>query len=337
MKISFIITAWKEHKTIGQAIESILLPEYNNLPSINDKEIEFEIILVAPDDPTHDFARKKLEELKFDLKNYIALKDPQKGKPTALNIAFKKASGDYWILTDGDTFIGKDSITPLVAKIIENPNFGAVSGRPKSIDRKSDIFGYWGNLLADAAHHKRMVTLENQKNGLGFAVMTAIDKVFNTNSNKPTNQPQFFVISGYLSIVKKLDFELPEDVLSDDAYISYKLWEENKLIGYSADSLVYIKFPKNLSDWYKQKSRSLGGFIQLWKYGFVNEKNKSRSFLGELIYFWFPINYARSFRELFWSILLYPARLFLWIRIWWERKILKKSFERTWVRVESTK
>jgi cellulose synthase/poly-beta-1,6-N-acetylglucosamine synthase-like glycosyltransferase len=38
------------------------------------------------------------------------LKDPGKGKPTALNSGFRKVKGKILILTDGDVLIVKNSI-----------------------------------------------------------------------------------------------------------------------------------------------------------------------------------------------------------------------------------
>lgn len=317
MKLTILITAWKEHKTIGQCIEAIVNPVYQNIP-----ELDYELMLVCPDEMTKQVAVEKLTELNFDMTKFVHVEDPQKGKPCALNLGFKKASGEILILTDGDTYIGTGSINPLVNKLLSDETIGAVSGRPISKDRSSTMLGYWGHLLADAAHHKRTITLTQNKSGMSSKVITNKD---------------FFTISGYLCAIYKPKYKLPEDVLADDAYISYKTIRQGKRISYEPSATVYVKYPNTLKDWYNQKARSLGGYIQLWKYGFVTDENKTRSFGSELQYFWFPIKYAVGFKQLIWSLLLYPARLFLWFRIFIERKILKKDFTKTWSRIESTK
>lgn len=308
--ITIIITAYKEAKTIGGLIESILDPKFQNVP-----REEFEILLACPDDETLNAATSKLDEFNFDMNYFIHVKDPKKGKPTALNMAFKKANGSILILTDGDIVkFGLNSINPLIIKLRASQNAGGVTGRPISADRKTDIFGYWGNLLADAANDKRLKTLTNDP-----------------STNK------FFVMSGYIMCIYKPEFTIPENVLADDAFISYKIKESGKNIYYEENSLVYIKYPSNLNDWYKQKCRSLGGYIQLHKLGVINVSNKTRSFWGEIEYIKFPISYANSAKEIFWSLLLYPVRLYLWLRVFVERKLFEKSFESTWVRIESTK
>lgn len=308
--LSIIITAYKEGRSIGAVLESLFNSEYQNTPNM-----DYEVILACPDDETENAAREKLTELNFDFTKFVRVKDPQKGKPTALNMAFEIAKGDILILTDGDVVkIAKNSVNSLITALQRDKMIGGVTARPMSADRKINVFGYWGNLLSDAANDKR---LKDMKSNLA--------------------QNKFFVMSGYLMCIYKPNFKLPAEVLADDAYISYKIKESGKAIVYEPLAQVYIKYPTNLSDWYKQKSRSLGGYIQLHQMGVLNHENRTRNFTSELEYFKFPFQYATSLHELWWSLLLYPVRLFLWIRIFVERKILRKSFSRTWVRIESTK
>jgi hypothetical protein len=100
---------------------------------------------------------------------------------------------------------------------------------------------------------------------------------------------------------------------------------------------VNVKYPKNFKDWMDQKLRSVGGYMQLWSYGVVKKDSVVRNFWKELKYFFFPIKYSRNIREFIWSLYLYPLRLYLWIRIFWEQKIKKKEIFEPWARIESTK
>jgi len=304
--ISVIITAYREEKSIGNVIKSIV----KNAPTEN-----YELILVCPDDPTLIAANQAILELGIANDIFRHIKDPMKGKPYALNLAFSAAKGEILILTDGDIVNLEDnSIQLLVNKLKLNLNSGGVSGRPVSADNKNSLFGYWGHLLADAAHSKRYDTLKD-----------------NIQENT------FFVMSGYLMGIFKPNFTIPANILSDDAYISYKIANQHKYILYEPNAKVYIKYPTNIHDWFKQKCRSLGGYIQLHKMGIITHSTKSRSFWGEVAYSNFPIEYATTLKEFFWSLLLYPTRLYLWLRVFVERKFFEKSFEKTWVRVESTK
>lgn len=312
--ISVLITAFKEEKTIAKCIQSIADGQYSGISN------NFEILLACPDDATFQAAQAQIGVMGLEAK-FSFLRDPGKGKPTALNMLMGKAKGDIWILTDGDVYFGEKAVANLV-KHFEDSNVELVTGRPKSADSKDSMMGYFGHLLSDAANHKRNVDLTDAPVGKG---MTFVKK------------RSFFPVSGYIYAVRKTDIRFPVDCLVDDAYISYIVHNNGGKIEYANDAVAYVKYPTNLSDYFKQKARSTGGYIQLWQYNIVKPDTKTRTFGRELEYFWFPIKYAKNIRQLFWSLMLYPIRLWLWLKIFWDRKIVKKDFVKTWVRIESTK
>jgi cellulose synthase/poly-beta-1,6-N-acetylglucosamine synthase-like glycosyltransferase len=145
-------------------------------------------------------------------------------------------------------------------------------------------------------------------------------------------------MSGYIMATRNYDFDIPQNVLSDDAYISYSIRNASKQIAYAPDAKCYVKYPTTLKDYYKQKVRSLGGFVQLKNFGVFKRDKQSRSILIELNYSFFAIRYARNIKELQWSLLLFPIRLVTWFKILWERVLLKKDMPKSgWERIESTK
>ncbi len=298
-KISFLITAFDEAKTIANCLDTLISPKFV------EGKYDFEILLACPDKETHETAKKALKKRGLENK-LIHVKDQKKGKPMALNLLFHKASGDYWILTDGDTYFDKNASTNLIKKISKK-NLDLVSGRPISADKKDNFWGYIGHLLANAAHQRR-------------------------------SEGSFFPASGYLMAIKARQLRLPSKCLSDDAYISYNIYNSKGKVGYSPESKVYIKYANNLKDFLIQKKRSVGGFVQLLEYPEIQVKKKpTRSIWIEISYVFFPIKYAQNLQQLIWSLGLYPLRLYMWVLIFWERKILQKSFTKTWQRVESTK
>ncbi len=314
MKVSILLTAWKEEKTIGNSIETI----------IGKYKGDFEVLLAIPDAGTQEAAINKAKELGIEDRIWISdfAKDGKpKGKPAELNYLMDKATGDIWFFGDGDVSFGDDVIEKML-KHFDDETVYAVTGRPVSEDQKDSLMGYMGNLLADAAHHKRTIDLSNVTTGKSSAFV----------KKRP-----FFPVSGYLFAMRKTDIRAPKDTLVEDAFFSYEVFNRGFKIEYEPEAKVYVKYPKNLSDYFKQKKRSVGGYIQLWSYGVVKDATKTRSFWRELEYFWFPLTYAKNLKELFWSLLMYPIRLWLWIVIFWERKVQNKDFTKTWVRVESTK
>ncbi len=188
------------------------------------------------------------------------------------------------------------------------------------MDSKDNVFGYWGHLLSDSADHRRINTMERAEGDYYVSSKT------------------FFPMSGYIMATRKTTFNIPSNVLSDDAYISHQLRNQEYEIAYAPKAVCYVKYPTTLRDYYKQKVRSLGGFIQLQRMGVFKRDKQSRSFWIELGYTFYVFKYAKNVKEFFWSILLFPVRLLTWIKIFWERTLLKKDMPSSgWERIESTK
>lgn len=311
--ISVIIASRQEPKTIAKCIKCIADTKYSGLNNT------FEILQVSPDKETLDAGKKAIQELKLPQSSYIQIKDPMKGKPYALGLALKQAKGDILLFTDGDTYFEKNSVKNLLLPF-EDSSIGGSTGRTISMDKRDTPMGYWGHLLADAAHHRR-VSLMNIK-----------------KKNYYVSGKQFFPMSGYIMATRNYDFNIPSNVLSDDAYISYFIRNIGKEIAYTPKAICYVKYPSTLNDYYKQKVRSLGGYIQLKRLGIFKRDKQSRSLGIEMKYALFVLKYPKNIKELLWSLLLFPVRVMTWIKIYWQRVILKKDMPKSgWERIESTK
>lgn len=221
--ISIIITAYKEEKTIGKAIQSIL---NNNL------DFPYEILVIAPDKETLDTANVFAGK---DSKIKV-IKDAGDGKPSALNKAIDFAKGEILVLTDGDVYIGDKSLAHLLNPL-KDKKVGAVCGHPISLDSKDSLFGYWAYVLTNIAHERRITAIENKK--------------------------RFFCSGYLFAIRKNLFPKLNKELLSEDGFISHNVYESGHIIEYSKNSEVYIKYPNNFSDWILQKKRSAGGYNQI--------------------------------------------------------------------------
>ena len=156
-------------------------------------------------------------------RNYKQVKyveDPGKGKPIALNLAFKEAKGEILILTDGDVYVSKNSVNLLIEKFTNK--VGAVSGHPVSLENRNSFYGYVSHLLIDIGDKIRKKLIKKQ---------------------------EFIVCSGYLYAIKSnIIKEIPEDILSDDAYISRFIANRGYKIDYAEDAFVYVKYPNSLKD-----------------------------------------------------------------------------------------
>jgi cellulose synthase/poly-beta-1,6-N-acetylglucosamine synthase-like glycosyltransferase len=291
--LSIILTSYKEEKTIANAIQSIL---------DNKLKIDYEILVVAPDKETIDVAQifaGKYSKIKV-------IKDKNKGKPAALNLAISYAKGEILILTDGDVYVDKNSLANLLESF-KDEKVGAVCGHPISINAKENIFGYWAYVLTNVANERRLTAIKNKKR---------------------------FFCSGYLFAIRKNIFpKLPEELLSEDGFISNNVYENEFKIDYAKDAKVYVKYPDNFSDWIKQKKRSAGGYNQI-----KNLIGKEiRSFKKESSGIFGLLKFVSNFYEFFWLTLLFFARIYLWVLIYIDINMRKKSQKEIWKRVDSTK
>lgn len=324
-KVSIIITSWKEPITIKRVLASILDPQVNGDSLTDEREMaeqskdgirpvrgglnkNYEILVVTPDKETWKAAQT--EASKWQFKNIRLVQDKAEGKPKALNMAFKKAQGSIFILTDGDTDgLNKDAVRALT-KALEDKRVGAVGGRPISADNRDTQFGFYSHIHCEAAHKYRLKQVKNK---------------------------QYFPMSGYLYAIRNLKLEIPQIALAEDAWISNFLYSKGYKLVYEPTAEVYVHFPKNLNDWFKQKTRSLGGNLQLKR--LLNEKKSvGRNLAQDFSMALFPITFSRSIRELFWAKLLYPLRLWLWVKVFIKQRIKKEDLTgKAWARTESSK
>lgn len=288
--ISVIITSFKEPKTIGRAIKAFL-----------DQDLEdFEILVLAPDDATLRIARS------FSDKRIRTVKDPGKGKPVALNLAFSKAKGDILILSDGDVYVS-GSIKDLVSHF-KDKSVGAVTGRILSTNPKNEMFGFWAHLLTKGFHDLR--TLESRKG-------------------------ENIICSGYLYAIRSsLAKSIPENILADDAFISLSVNKQGYESVYEPNAMAFVKYPTNLPDWIRQKKRTAARFYQLNKYFKIS---KLRSAKNEVLAGARSLLEANTLSRMLWFIFLIVMRTYIWFRVLFDVRLWKRSFGATWQRVESTK
>ncbi len=294
MRASAIITTYKETKTLGE----VMLRFAEQMP------IGSEILVVAPDEETgllvSEFAKKD--------GRFMWLKDDGKGKPAALNLAFSKAKGDVFVLTDGDVLIEKNAISTLLLPFSDS-SVGAVSGRPISASPKDNILGFWSHLLTDAGAHMERT--------------------------RRAGKNEFLACSGYLYALRRgIIAGIPENALADDGIISHMVWKARYKIKYAPDARVLVNYPTNFGDWLKQKRRSAGGYYQVKE---LTGEETTRSFSKEAFAGTSSaLSYPKNAKEAIWMLALFAARIYLWLAIYHDR-LKKKGFSETWTRVESTK
>jgi cellulose synthase/poly-beta-1,6-N-acetylglucosamine synthase-like glycosyltransferase len=263
-----------------------------------------EILVVCPDPATtaivDDYAAR------YPAVRHVA--DPQRGKPVALNVGLKAAQGDIVVLSDGDVCIAEDILEPLIAPFADR-QVGAVSGHPISTSPRDTMMGYWSYVLTEGIHRIR---LKRDKTG------------------------KFLVCSGYLfAFRRELIDHVPGDALAEDAVISHLIARQSYRIAYAPKARVFVKYPTDYQDWLRQKVRSAGGYAQ----DYIRKSPvRMRSAWLEMWYgAQMALRYPRHPREFWWTLLLFAARLHLWLLVFINVRLLRRPLVDLWQRVESTK
>jgi len=300
--VSVIITAFREEATLGRAIQAFLaqLTNTTRLGISTDTEL----LVVCPDPGTTAVANAYAE--KHACVRHVA--DPQQGKPTAVNKGLEAARGDIVVLSDGDVVVDDRALNPLL-RPFRDSQVGAVSGHPVSVSPRKTVLGYWSHLLTDSIHRMRL----------------ARDRA-----------GRFLVCSGYLfAFRRRLVDRVPEDALAEDAVVSHLIAQQGYVIRYAPEARVHVRYPSTYGDWLRQKTRSAGGYAQPYV---RRSKVRMRSAWLEMrTGTRIALQYPTDAREFLWTMLLFGARLHLWLLVLIKVRLLQRPLRTLWQRVESTK
>ena len=294
--ISIIITSYKEPKTIGRAIDSFLNQ------SINSK---YELIVAAPDKQTQDVVKKYSKKNK----QVKLFKDKGEGKSSALNQLLPKLKSDILILSDGDVYVGENSVNKIF-EAFKNQDVGCVSGRPIPQNSQKNLFGYWSHLLCYAANKLR---------------------------EKRDKKGEFLECSGYLwafrnNIIKKFPVDIAEDTI-----VPILFWLKNWKVKYAKEAEVYVKFPSNLNEFIKQKRRAIASHGALSKYIPPRKIPRMKTFFNEISGSFLILAFPKNFNGILYAFFLFPIRLYVWLNFFYNAKIKKRSYSDKWKRIKSTK
>jgi cellulose synthase/poly-beta-1,6-N-acetylglucosamine synthase-like glycosyltransferase len=273
---------------------------------INQKiKEDYELIVSAPDQETLDVVKgykKKNKKIK-------SFQDPGKGKTYALNLLLPKLKGEIIILTDGDVYVSKGSINELL-RPFKDKSVGCVTGKPVSINTRKNLFGYWSHLLCYAAHKMRL---------------------------KRTKQKRFLECSGYLwafrnKVIKKIPRETAEDTI-----VPILFFFKNYKIKYVPEAEVYIKYPTNLNEFISQKERTAKGHETLGRYVNIKKIPRMKSLKNEILECYELFYYPKNIKEIFFTLLLFPFRLYTWVLAFFNLYVSKNTKVDAWSAVKSTK
>jgi poly-beta-1,6 N-acetyl-D-glucosamine synthase len=237
-KISIIVPAYNEEKTITSTIQSLQKLDYPN----------YEIIVV--DDGSTDQTYQKAIQTQNSQTKIIHQQN--KGKPNALNTGITQSSGDIILTVDADTTLHKDALTKIANHFTSNPKIGAIAGNVK-IKREHSII----NTLQSAEYATGINLVRKAQSVLGCVLVV----------------PGPIAAIKKEAIQKTGGFS--EETFAEDFDITLAILKAGYRIEYEEESIAYTDAPKNIEDLIKQRRRWYRGMIQVldkYKNMYLNPK-----------------------------------------------------------------
>jgi len=222
-KISIVVPAYNEAKTIASCIKSLQNLDYPN----------YEIVVV--DDGSTD---KTFEEASnFGVK---VIRQENQGKPNALNKGISVSDGEIILTVDADTKLDKQALRNLVGRFAANGRLGAVAGNVR-VNPEPKILN-----VVQSAEYATGINLVRKAQSVLGCVMVVPGPVA-ALKKEAVEQAGFF----------------SDDTFAEDFDITVKILRRGYKIEYEDGSIAYTDAPKNMEDLMKQRRRWYRGMIQV--------------------------------------------------------------------------
>jgi Glycosyltransferases, probably involved in cell wall biogenesis len=226
--VTVVVPAYNEAAGIEAAVRSIVASTH-----------PIEIIVV--DDGSTDGTAEIVEGL--GLPEVTLIRQPNGGKPTALNTGIQAAHHDLIVMVDGDTVFEPETIGALVQPFAD-PRVGAVSGNTK-INNRGGILGAWQHIE--------------------YVVGFNLDRrLFDVAECMPT-------VPGAIGAFRKEALTrvggVSTDTLAEDTDLTMSLCRDGWRVVYRDDARAWTEAPASLGALWRQRYRWCYGTMQaMWKH-----------------------------------------------------------------------
>ena len=227
-RVTVIIPAYNEAAGIEAAVRSIVASTH-----------PVEIIVV--DDGSTDDTAGIVEAL--NLPGVRLIRQPNGGKPTALNTGIRAAGHDLIVMVDGDTVFEPDTVRALIQPFAD-PRIGAVSGNTK-INNRGGMLGAWQHIE--------------------YVVGFNLDRrLFDIAECMPTVPG---AIGGFRKEALTRVGGVSTDTLAEDTDLTMALARAGWRVVYRDDALAWTEAPASLGALWRQRYRWCYGTMQaMWKH-----------------------------------------------------------------------
>jgi cellulose synthase/poly-beta-1,6-N-acetylglucosamine synthase-like glycosyltransferase/peptidoglycan/xylan/chitin deacetylase (PgdA/CDA1 family) len=234
--VSVVVPAYNESAGIAATVTSMVRSRYPG---------ELEVIVV--DDGSTDDTAAIVRSLR--LRGVRLIRQPNAGKPAALNRGIAAAQHELLILVDGDTVFEPDAISQLAARFAD-PDVGAVSGNTKVANRNG-LLGRW--------QHIEYV--------MGFNLDR---RMFDVLEAMPT-------VPGAIGAFRRNALAdaggVSADTLAEDTDLTMAICQQGWRVVYEELAVAWTEAPSSLRQLWRQRYR--------WCYGTLQSMWKHRRSLGQ--------------------------------------------------------
>jgi cellulose synthase/poly-beta-1,6-N-acetylglucosamine synthase-like glycosyltransferase/peptidoglycan/xylan/chitin deacetylase (PgdA/CDA1 family) len=226
--VSVIVPAHNEAAGIEAAVRSIAASRH-----------PVEIIVV--DDGSTDGTADIVERLGLD--DVRVIRQPNGGKPSALNTGIAAARGEIIVMVDGDTVFEQDTVERLLQPFVD-PGVGAVSGNTKVANR-GGVLGAWQHIE--------------------YVVGFNLDRrLFDVAECMPTVPG---AIGAFRVETLRRVGGVSDDTLAEDTDLTMAICRDGWRVVYQEDARAWTEAPASLGALWRQRYRWCYGTLQaMWKH-----------------------------------------------------------------------
>lgn len=221
-RVSILIAAWREAETIGAKLESLGRQSYPG------ELVEVIVACDGSDDGTPEAARRAGEAHLPGRVTVLALPE-RKGKPSALNQAAARATGEVLVLTDARQPLSENAVQVLVEDL-GDPDVGCVGGE-LVLAGDAPAGAYW--------KYEALIRRWEGRSGSTVGV------------------------SGALYAIRRALWQpMPEDTILDDVLQPMRVRLAGKRVAFEPEAKAYDRAAESSRE-FRRKVRTLSGNFQL--------------------------------------------------------------------------
>ncbi|WP_328554327.1 bifunctional polysaccharide deacetylase/glycosyltransferase family 2 protein [Streptomyces sp. NBC_00358] len=225
---------------------TVVVPAYNEQECITNTLLslaasDYPIEVIVVDDGSTDDTSAIVEEL--DLPMVRLIRQPNSGKPTALNTGVAAASYDLIVMMDGDTVFEPSTVRELVQPF-GDPRVGAVAGNAK-VGNRDTLIGAW--------QHIEYV--------MGFNLDRRMYDVLNCMPTIPG------AVGGFRRSALEQAGGMSDDTLAEDTDVTMALHRAGWRVVYAENARAWTEAPVSMKQLWSQRYRwSYGTMQAMWKH-----------------------------------------------------------------------